>query len=176
MDETRHPVARCRALLRDVTPLQTDCGRLCGAACCRSLPGEEAFYAGRPDFRLRQAAMGTLVICGGACSRSERPLACRMFPLLPVLRGADGLEVKVALDARSRAVCPLASGGLRGMREDFRAAVRQCGEILAEDEAQRAFLLALTREQDELRALRRELMPAAPSPVSSRHEGGDDLV
>ena len=186
MDETRHSVARCRALLRDVTPLQEDCGRFCGAACCRSLPGEETgmllfpgeetFYAGRPDFRLRQAAMGTLVICGGACSRSERPLACRMFPLLPVLRGADGLAVKIALDARSRAVCPLASGGLRGMREDFRAAVRQCGEILAEDGAQRAFLLALTREQDELRALRRELTPAAPSPVSSRHEGGDDLV
>ena len=176
-----HPVARCRALLRDVTPLQEDCGRLCGAACCRSLPGEEtgmllfpgeeACYEGRADFRMKPTPAGTLLICGGVCDRGERPLACRMFPLLPLWR--DG-AVKVAVDARSRAVCPLAEMGLRGLREDFRAAVRRCGELLAEDDEQRAFLIRLTRTHDELRALRRELMPSPSEP--SRHEGGDRLV
>ena len=89
MDETRHPVARCRALLAEVTPLQTDCGRFCGAACCRSLPGEEtgmllfpgeeAFYAGRPDFRLRQAAMGTFITIlrkARACPSALSPGTC----------------------------------------------------------------------------------------------------
>ena len=35
-------------------------------------------------------------------------------------------------------------------------AVRQVGNILCEDEEQRDFLLGLTRQQDELRALRRQ--------------------
>ena len=43
-----------RKRLEEVTPLKSDCGRVCGAACCRPVqgeetgmllfPGEEAFY------------------------------------------------------------------------------------------------------------------------------------
>ncbi len=46
-----------RSLLEEVTPLKSDCGRICGAACCASLegeetgmllfPGEEALYRGK---------------------------------------------------------------------------------------------------------------------------------
>ena len=30
-----------RKILEEVTPLKADCGRVCGAACCASLEGEE---------------------------------------------------------------------------------------------------------------------------------------
>ena len=30
-----------RKLLEEITPLQTDCGLVCGGACCQTHPGEE---------------------------------------------------------------------------------------------------------------------------------------
>lgn len=151
-----------RDLLRDVTPLRTDCGLVCGGACCRSLPGEEtgmllfpgeaARYADRPGYRVQSTAAGELLICDGHCDREDRPLSCRLFPLLPVVRDGDA---RVAMDARARAVCPLAAHGVRGLSEAFVETVRQAGRRLLTDEKQRAFLLRLTREQDELRATRR---------------------
>ena len=47
-------VLAARGLLQSLTPLKTDCGRLCGCACCRGdeqtgmllFPGEDALYAG----------------------------------------------------------------------------------------------------------------------------------
>ena len=46
-------VLSARAALSDLTPLLTDCGRLCGFACCKGdeqtsmllFPGEEALFA-----------------------------------------------------------------------------------------------------------------------------------
>lgn len=153
---------KARAVVEKITPLTHDCGRVCGGACCRSLegeetgmllfPGEEQYYQGLDDYRVKETDQGKLLICSGQCRREERPLSCRVFPLLPVWR-ADG--VKVAMDARARAVCPLARQGKAALRQEFAAAVRHCGEILAEDEEQRRFLILLTEEQDELRAMRR---------------------
>lgn len=155
-------MAECRALLGDLTPLKTDCGRLCAAACCKSLegeetgmllfPGEERYYAGREGFRVIACGEDRLLVCSGQCERSQRPLSCRIFPLLPLLR-EDG--VKVTMDARARAVCPLFSAGKSGLDEAFVQAVRACGHLLAEDENARPFLARLTQRHDELRALRR---------------------
>lgn len=153
---------RAREVLRDITPLISDCGRVCGGACCRSLPGErtgmllfpgeDAYYRGKPGYEVLETESGPLLVCVGSCEREERPLSCRLFPLLPVIR-AEG--VRVAMDARARAACPLAAQGVRGLSEAFVEAVRQAGQALLADEAQRAFLLRLTGEQDELRALQR---------------------
>jgi hypothetical protein len=155
---------KAREILAEVTPLKTDCGKVCGARCCRSLegeetgmllfPGEEAYYAGKPGWTLRGTASGTLLVCPGSCARDERPLACRIFPLLPVIR--EG-EVKVAADQRARAVCPLMKQGIRGMDPAFAEAVREAGKILMEDGAQRTFMERLTEEQDELKSLRDRL-------------------
>ena len=152
---------RARALLEDLTPLKTDCGLLCKGLCCRPLegemtgmllfPGEEAYYEGREGYRMTATEQGTLLICSGRCDRADRPLSCRLMPLIPLLR-ADG--VKVATDLRAKTVCPLARQGKDALDPDFVAAVRQVGHILAEDDAQRAFLLKLTAQQDELKALR----------------------
>lgn len=156
-------LAKARALLENVTPLRTDCGMTCGGACCRSLPGEttgmllfpgeEQYYAGLCDYTLTPTDHGTLLTCEGCCDRGDRPLSCRLFPLLPLLR-EDG--VKVATDLRARTVCPLARQGKDALQPEFVAAVREVGRLLAEDEAQRDFLQLLTRTQDELKALRKQ--------------------
>ena len=115
-------------------------------------PGEEAYYRDRASYELMETETGPLLICHGVCDRAERPLSCRLFPLLPVIR--EG-EIRVAMDARARAACPLAAQGIAGLSEDFVEAVRQAGRALLADEAQQAFLRRLTREQDELRALQK---------------------
>lgn len=156
-------IREAREILADLTPLKTDCGLTCGGACCQSLPGEttgmllfpgeEAYYEGLPGYRMTQTDHGTLLTCSGRCDRADRPLSCRLFPLLPLLR-PDG--VKVATDLRARTVCPLAKQGKDALRPEFVAAVRQIGRILAQDEGQRAFLLRLTEMQDEMKALRKQ--------------------
>ena len=161
MPGNKEAVAACRALLDSLTPLKSDCGAVCGGACCRSLegeetgmllfPSEEVYYEGRPDYRIVPAELGKLLICSGRCERGDRPLSCRLFPLLPVLR-EDG--VKVATDLRAGAVCPLAQRGRKAMDPAFVEAVRDCGRLLAEDPAQRPFLEKLTAMQDDLKALR----------------------
>ncbi|MDR9827841.1 hypothetical protein RCJ22_19760, partial [Vibrio sp. FNV 38] len=82
-----------REKLNQVTPLKKDCGRVCGARCCLSLeaeetgmllfPGEKACYEGREGWTVRETSRGQIVFCPSRCDRQERPLACRLFPLLP---------------------------------------------------------------------------------------------
>ena len=155
---------KARALLAEVTPLKTDCGKVCGARCCRSLeeeetgmllfPGEEEMYRGKPGWSLRETTAGILAVCPGRCERNDRPLACRIFPLLPVIREGT---VKAAADQRAKAVCPLLRQGIRGMDPAFTEAVREAGKLLAEEPEQRRFLERMTEEQDELKALRAKL-------------------
>ncbi len=154
---------RARDLLMDVTPLCSDCGLLCGAACCRShpgeqtgmllFPGEEALYMDDASFRMLPTKQGTLLICSGHCNRANRPLACRMFPLLILVR-EDG--VKVAMDAAARAVCPLAKQGKQALSQTFVARVREAGRCLVENKRLAAHLALLTSMQDELHAVRRQ--------------------
>ena len=130
-------LSEARKKLEHVTPLKKDCGRICGARCCRSLdgeetgmllfPGEAEAYEGKPGWKVLPAARGKLVVCSGACARDERPLACRLFPLLPLI--GDGGEVRVVTDLRAKAVCPLARQGKSAMDPAFTAAVREAGEI-----------------------------------------------
>lgn len=152
-----------RAILEDVTPLKTDCGLACQGACCRPMegemtgmllfPGEERYYEGREGYRMTETEHGTLLLCSGRCNRADRPLSCRLMPLIPLIR-EDG--IKVATDLRAKTVCPLARQGKDALNPEFVAAVRQIGHILAEDEQQRAFLVQLTKNQDELKALRNQ--------------------
>lgn len=163
-----NPIEEARGLLREVTPLKMNCGRLCGGACCEAdesgengmllFPGEEALYE-RPiaDFPFRLIDDETLVpggkrlVCEGRCPRGERPLACRLFPLR--VRVEDGRAVP-ELDPRAWCVCPIPEqGGLRAMSGAFIEAVRQAGERLLSDPACRAALEAEQRLIDEMRRL-----------------------
>lgn len=117
-------------------------------------PGEDMLYRDREGWTIRQTPAGPMVICPGTCSREDRPLACRLFPLLPVIR--DG-TVKAAMDQRAYAVCPLARQGIRALDPEFAEAVREAGRMLAADGEQYRFLEVLTEEQDELKQLRNRL-------------------
>ncbi len=164
MAETDAELNAARILLERVTPLKTDCGRVCGARCCRSsdgeetgmllFPGEEEEYRNKPGWSIRKARQGLLLICPGECRREERPLACRLFPLLPLIRNT---EIRVRTDQRARGTCPLVKQGLPAFDPAFILAVEEAGTVLAENGKQRAFLERLSEEQDELRELRKRL-------------------
>ena len=157
-------VSAAREKLKNVTPLKKDCGRVCGARCCRPLegeetgmllfPGEAEAYAELEGWTVRHAAQGDIVVCPGTCNREERPLSCRFFPLLPLI-GDDG-AIRVVMDQRARAVCPLARQGKSARDPAFIDAVREAGELLAQSEEQALFLDVLEEEQQELRELRRK--------------------
>ena len=155
-------VAAAREKLNQLTPLKKDCGRICGARCCRSLEGEETgmllfpgeadAYAGKEGWEIRKTGQGELLICPGTCDREERPLSCRLFPLLPLI-GDDG-DIRVAVDLRARAVCPLARQGITAMDPAFIEAVRLAGEMLAGQDEQAVFLEQLTEEQIQIKEIR----------------------
>ena len=157
-------VSAAREILNQVTPLKRDCGRVCGARCCRSLegdetgmllfPGETEAYAGKPGWKIRKTAQGDLLLCSGSCDREERPLSCRLFPLLPLI--GDSGKIRVVTDQRARAVCPLAGQGKNAMDPAFVDAVRRAGEVLAAEDEQAVFLDMLEEEQEELKALRKQ--------------------
>ena len=158
----QNPVLACREILAECTPLENDCGLYCEAACCKSLegettgmllfPGEEVLYEGKEGFRIILITSGWMLVCSASCKREDRPLSCRLFPLMPLVR-AEG--VRVGMDARAVAVCPLYASGVSGLRSEFVEAVRRCGKILSEDPVQLMFLKQLTVQHDELRALQR---------------------
>ena len=144
-------VRAARALLECVTPLNRDCGGVCGGACCQTdedgqggmllFPGEEALYQGRPGFSITaDTAAGVplpLLTCEGRCRREERPLSCRLFPLLPKERGEDIIVVR---DRRGFIVCPLLPSGLSAFQPAFIEAVRAAGRALYAVEEHRVFL------------------------------------
>ena len=154
-------VRAARELLEAVTPLKEDCGRFCGGACCLPdedgrggmllFPGEETLFDPLPEsFSLGRDDGVTpgawLLTCGGSCGRKERPLSCRLFPLLPTRTGA-------VMDRRAWAVCPLMEYGKRGLRPDFVAAVAAAGKLLYACPEHTAFLDALHAYNERLKQL-----------------------
>ncbi len=152
-------IIRARELLADITPLKADCGALCAAACCAEpededelsgmllYPGEEALYPGADWYELCTLEDGqTLFVCYGNCPREQRPLACRIFPL--VFAAKDG-KPTTCMDKRGLGMCPLCRGKKSALRQDFVAAVQQAGETLWQSETLRAYIEALNRIIDE---------------------------
>ena len=133
---------RAKALLENETPLKTDCGALCGAACCRTdadgkggvylFPSEDA--AEMVWGEVRPDGFAPMLMCTYFCDRTARPFACRIFPLTPV-KGEKGWTVR--MDARARGLCPLYRHGARGLNPDFaRAAVRAVRLIASDPEGE----------------------------------------
>ena len=138
-------VLQARALVGDLTPLKSDCGALCGAACCQAdedgqggmylFPGEETLLPGAGgDF-------APIYTCAGTCAREERPLACRIFPLAP--RRIKGGGFRAQMDARGRPVCPLSRQSRQALDPAFIEAVEAAFTLLAQDEEYARYLTAL---------------------------------
>lgn len=150
-----HAVRAARELLESLTPLKTDCGRLCQGACCQGdeatgmllFPGEEALYADCAFARVVPTGFslgGTpaqLLVCDGRCDRKNRPLACRLFPLF--LKFREDQTPVLRMDARARAVCPLTDYGMKALDPEFRQAARRAYDLLLEDKVCAAYLRAL---------------------------------
>jgi len=152
---------RARQVLEKVTPLTVNCGTVCDARCCqwddlssgmRLFPGEERLVTGE-DFTLTATADGGVLLeCAGRCDRSQRPLACRLFPLFPYV--TEEGRVRAVYDPRAWRLCPLVRECAHvPLRRDFVRAVRRAGRILMEDPACAAFLREQSREIDLLNGL-----------------------
>ena len=148
-------VLAARELLKDLTPLKTDCGRLCQAACCQGdehtgmllFPGEETLYGCCSfaevlplDYSLG-STQAKLLVCKGGCERELRPLACRLFPLF--LKFKEDSTTRLRIDMRAKPVCPLTDYGIKSLDPDFKQAARRAYDLLLEDEVCAAYLKAL---------------------------------
>lgn len=148
----------CYSVLRRYTPLDFDCGKLCGGKCCGGdrntgmilFPGEEKLID--PDITVRETDDGTLIaICNGSCDRRKRPLSCRIYPLFPHIIEKEG-RVDIQLDFDSRADCPLTQGEIN-INKRFCKAVRRVGKYLLLNEETAQFYQTLSEEIDEYNQL-----------------------
>ncbi len=156
----RETILRAYAAIGDRTPMLTDCGALCGAACCRPdedgqggvhlFPGERALLKDADWVgSILSGAFAPVMTCEGTCDRDARPLGCRIFPLTPV-RGANG-KWTARMDVRARAMCPLARHGLKGLDPAFVKAARDALRIVAGDPEGDAFLEKWAALEEEYR-------------------------
>jgi len=132
----RAAVAQARRITEQITPLETDCGALCGARCCGGdeNTGMELFFGeSSPELTVKTGSDGVLVaVCNGTCSRNMRPLSCRIFPLYPVVSmGRRGIRVRAVIDPRAGGLCPLLNADNAQPTARFRHAVRRAGQRLA---------------------------------------------
>lgn len=157
----RERMERAYAAIGDLTPMHSDCGTLCGAACCAAdADGQGGVCLLEPEAEVLRAAdwgkiehdaqmNAPMLMCTNGCDRTVRPFLCRIFPLCPVM-GKNG-KWTVRMDARARAVCPLCQNGLNGLNPDFVRACVRAVRILAESETGEAFLRKWSAIEAEFR-------------------------
>lgn len=149
------------AAIGETTPLKTNCGLLCGAACCACdadgqggvtlLPGEAELMGDiqwgslAPDPQMNLPFLS----CHAPCERDRRPFFCRIFPLCPVI-GKSG-QWTVRMDARARAVCPLSRSRLSGLDPDFLSGAKKAAQIIAADPEGEAVLQKWAELEAEFR-------------------------
>ena len=120
-EEMKESIRRIYERLDKVTPLDFDCGTLCGEVCCvydeegyrnkdlvlYLLPGEELMYEDSEYFDLyvvdpkgldyprRWNEDVFIVECSNPphCDRSIRPIQCRTFPLIPHISSEGKLHM-----------------------------------------------------------------------------------
>lgn len=148
------------SILNNVTPLPYDCGKLCKGACCQDnevgtgmylYPCEIRMFNSFADWAEIELSDFTykygnvhILSCKGKCNRDERPLACRIFPLVPYEK--DGV-VQVIMDPRAFSLCPVA----RSMKvsNEFKDAVFRVTNILKKTKEGREFIKEQSRLIDE---------------------------
>lgn len=155
---------KAKALLENVTPLLTDCGLLCGHACCKPDPDAGEFVWLFPEEENLSMPWGTVrktqmpvtqtpvsaVWCNSPCNRSERPFQCMIFPLVPYFSEKKNAW-SVRMDRRAYALCPLTAYGKKGLNPEFVKNAELAVRMIAETEAGERFLTALAREEDAYR-------------------------
>ncbi len=142
-------------MIDKLTPLKSDCGRICESACCVSegymvlFPGESQLLGEGFDISpkvLKGYGAVATARCSGMCDRSRRPLSCRIFPLAPKI--VDG-EVFVRMDPRARNVCPLSHKSILSLDREFTNTIKKMFSIMFEDSDLAPFIKALSDISDE---------------------------
>ncbi len=160
---TEKTIKKVYKLLKKVTPLKDDCGKLCLGACCKGdndtgmllFPGEEKIFEKNSSFKIEKCDNGkNILICSGKCDRELRPISCRIFPLVPVL--VDG-SVYILDDPRAKGICPLLYDKIELDRK-FEKAVTKSGKILAENEEICVILQDLTKEITEILSMQQQIL------------------
>lgn len=142
-------------LLDRVSPIDGDCGMLCGAACCISedddmgiylLPGEEEVFDendGWLDWSTQNAEEYgfpdswkgeiSFIKCKTppVCRREKRPIQCRTFPLMPYLTESGELQM-LYNDNELPYLCPLIEEEIP-LNDDFVKATHTVWGHLIED-------------------------------------------
>ena len=113
MEISKEQIEKIHKVLNRVSPVDYDCGKLCGEICCLYddedysnddlliylLPGEELLYENSESFELKHFSIKEIdypyswkdgvytVKCLNPpnCQREIRPIQCRTFPLIPHL-------------------------------------------------------------------------------------------
>lgn len=152
-------IETCYSLLRNVTPLAFDCGKICEGKCCKGdnktgmllFPGEENLID--PKMKVYKNENGdSFAVCDGTCDRNRRPLACRIYPLFPLISFQNGEEyIKTEFDIR--ADCPLVSGEFEITRE-FAKRVKRVGKYLLLNKETAEFYRGLSDEISEYNELK----------------------
>ncbi len=149
-------------LLNNLTPLKTDCGKLCGGECCKGdsdigmllFPGEEELLKGADGFNFNKTDDGkNIVVCSSQCDRNLRPLSCRIFPLFPLL--VDG-RIYLFDDPRAKGICPLLYDEIM-IDKKFEKAVIKVGKLLCKNEETKQFLLEVTDEINDILKMQRDI-------------------
>ncbi|MBE7034959.1 MAG: hypothetical protein E7402_02395 [Ruminococcaceae bacterium] len=140
----------------ELTPIPYDCGAMCGKLCCQGddesgmylFPGEKSLFVGKENFSVLETEFSAggksveLLVCHGPCKREERPLSCRIFPLIPLYRKGSTLEI--ILDPRA-SFCPLTHPEVAGyLDERFIRELNYCFSVLVKIPAVAEFLDALS--------------------------------
>lgn len=144
-----------------------NCGRLCDGLCCRGdckgmwlYPYEEELFADKEGFEVCETEGNygyPMVICSGECNRAERPLACRIFPLFPLVYETDGkLNFEVIYDPRAN-MCPLVAKK-EPLDHLFIKEVRKTARYLAKDEKILEYMKEVSLELMEIMELQNKLL------------------
>ncbi|HZK26312.1 MAG TPA: hypothetical protein VFD00_02055 [Thermoclostridium sp.] len=153
--------------LGNATPLLIDCGKLCDEICCSGsdddgmwlFPGEEYLYLDKDwchikdaNFTLSDGYSVKLLVCKGTCPRHERPLSCRIFPLMPYINEHDRVDFRI--DLASVTICPIALEPDKYTIEDkFIDKLYKTFPPLLKDERVVEFIEILSKQYDETKKI-----------------------
>ncbi|HHW48145.1 MAG TPA: hypothetical protein GXX14_05950 [Clostridiaceae bacterium] len=142
-------------MLDNITPLKFDCGTLCESRCCKGddstgmhlYPGEEIMQNSNNFLKIRDAFFESGVIkfatCNEKCDRRTRPLACRIFPLVPYI-SQDG-RLHIVEDPRAKHICPLLlHNDMIRMNRRFKSNVYKVFRFLIEDREIKEYVCRLS--------------------------------
>lgn len=146
--------------IMNTTPLITNCGRLCGCLCCSDTDagdgmylypfeevmfGEDTPFADISDSNFKVSGKYVrFITCDGTCIRERRPLACRIFPLLPYVDVEGNLQV--IYDPRAVDFCPLEH---KKLTRKFKKQVDMISKMLFKVSETKDFLIAQSRLVDD---------------------------